>query len=504
MVDDVGEPWWERAYRHPDALPAVVLAGMAAVYVAVFGTLTWHQQSHFGTFGFDMGIHDQGIWLLSRFRNPYDTVVGRNYLGHHVNFIDLLFVPAYWLGGGPHLLYLVETVWMAAGAVPVWLLARDRLGNPWIGLPLAGAYLLYPSLEWINWWHFHPDALMIAPLLFAWWLASRERWGWFAVAIAVLLLCKEDAAPAVAALGVVLIVRRVRERGRGAWRAGAITAVAGTVWFVLATKLLIPAFNGGQAAFYEDMFPAFGRGLGTIVFNFVAHPSRFWHLATKPDRLTYYRQLLAPVGLVALGAPLPLLIAAPQMAINVTASLGYTHDIKFHYSSIVVAVVFISTVEAIGRWRHRAALVRFLVGLVAATALAANVDLSPSPLGTAYHSGIWAQSSPRIAALEAAVHEIPAGAGVSASYTLVPHLTHRVTIYEFPNPWIVANWLDHRRRPEPAKVDYLVLDRTLNPDRATLVDELTGPLGPFQVVYDRDQVMVARRVIPPSAANGGQ
>ena len=48
---------------------------------------------------------------------------------------------------------------------------------------LAAAYLLYPSLEWINWWHFHPDALAITPLLFAYWLATERRWGWFAVAV---------------------------------------------------------------------------------------------------------------------------------------------------------------------------------------------------------------------------------------------------------------------------------------------------------------------------------
>ncbi|HEX9530218.1 MAG TPA: DUF2079 domain-containing protein [Acidimicrobiales bacterium] len=501
-MDD--EPWWQRAYRHPDAPPVVVLAVMMAAYVAVFGTLTWRQQSHFGTFGFDMGIHDQGIWLLSRFRDPYDTVVGRNYLGHHVNLVSLLFVPAYWLGAGPHFLYLAETLALAVGALPVWLLARDRLGNGWTALPLAAAYLLYPSIEWINWWHFHPDALMVTPLLLAWWLAARARWRWFAAAVAVLLVCKEDAALAVAALGAVLVIRRVRERGPRAWKAGAVTAAVGAGWFLVATKALIPLLNGGQRAFYEDMFPAFGHGLGTIAFNFVAHPSRLWHLATKPDRLRYYRQLLAPVGAVALGAPLPLLIAAPQLAVNVTASLGYTHDIRYHYSSIVAATVLIATVEAIGRWRHRPAVVRALVGLVAATALAANVDLSPSPLGTAYHSGIWAPASPRIAALDAAVGEVPPGAGVSASYTLVPHLTHRATAYEFPNPWVLSNWLDRRRRPDPAKVQFLVLDRTLNPDQAGLIDELTGATGPFEIVYDRDQVIVARRVVPPSGANGGQ
>ena len=479
---------------------------MTALYAAVFGYLTWQQQDTYYTFGFDTGIHDQGIWLLSRFKHPYDTVVGRHYLGHHTNFISYLFVPAYWLGAGPHLLFLVQTLFLAAGAIPIWLLARDRLANSWLALPLAAAFLLHPSIEWINYWEFHPDALMITPLLFAWWFASRERWRGFAAAVVVLLLCKEDAALAVAALGLVLAIRRTRARGRGvgAWRIGAITGAAGLAWFLVCTKLLIPTFNAGQPAFYEDMFPQLGTGLGEISRNFVRHPSRFWHLASTHDAITYYRRLLIPVGLVALGAPLVLLIAAPQLVINVSSSLSYTHDIKFHYSSLVDAVIFIATVEAIARWSTRPAVARVLVGLVFAAALATNANFSPSPLSPAYHQGFWGKHSSHVDALDRAVAEIPPGVGVSASNTLVPHLTHRTTIYEFPNPWIVGNWLDHERKPDPDLVDYLIIDRGSNPDRADLVEALTHPGGAFEVVSESDFVLVARRVHRASPATIGK
>ena len=157
--------------------PAVVLALMVAVYVGTFGWLTWAQHANFGTFGYDMGLYDQGIWLLSRFQDPFVTIRGLDYFEHHVNLITVLFVPAYWLGAGPQFLYLVETVWMALGAVPLFLLARDRLRSGWLAVAVAGCFLLYPSLEWINWWHFHPDALVITPLLFAWWLATRGAAG---------------------------------------------------------------------------------------------------------------------------------------------------------------------------------------------------------------------------------------------------------------------------------------------------------------------------------------
>ena len=274
---------------------------LIGAYVLVFGRLTWAQQSNFGTFGFDMGLYDQGIWFAGPDSGePFLTVRGLNYLGHHVNLITVLFVPAYWLGGGPHFLYLVQTVWLALGAMPLFLLARDRLANPWLAVGLGTAFLLYPSLEWLTWWHFHPDALIITPLLFAWWLATRRRWGWFAAAVAVALACKEDAALAILVLGLVLALRGER-------RAGLLTAMAGASWFLVATKLIIPAAGGG-GPYYEQFFPGFGGSLGEIAATMVLHPSRLVDLATQPDRLTYYWQLLAPVALLPLAAPALLLI----------------------------------------------------------------------------------------------------------------------------------------------------------------------------------------------------
>jgi uncharacterized membrane protein len=469
--------------------PAAVLGLLVVAYVAVFGWLTWRQHANFGTFGYDMGLYDQGIWLLSQFKDPFVTIRGLDFFQHHVNLITVLFVPAYRLGAGPEFLYLVETVWMALGAVPLYLLARDRLESRWLAVAVAGCFLLYPSLEWINWWHFHPDALIITPLLFAWWLATRRSWGWYAVAVGVALACKEDAALAVVMLGLVLAVLGER------W-AGLLTAVAGAGWFLLATKVVIPAAGGGDGPFYQELFPGFGESLGEIVRNMVVHPSRLLELATRPDRLTYYWQVLAPVAFLPLAAPLVLLISAPQTVINVASGHALTHDYKFHYTAIVLAGVFLATVEAMA-WagRGRPAVRRFLVGVLVATSLAANVAWSPSPLSRQFDDGIWARPDPRHAIVRAALRQVPPDAGVSASYNLIPHLTHRVDAYEFPNPWRVTNWGAHGENPpDPNTVDYLVIDERLLGDQRPLYERLLGPDWGYRKMFASDGIVVAKRM----------
>src|SRR5207253_1053058 len=150
-----------------------------------------------------------------------------NFFGNHVNPNVVLLVPFYWLGAGPHFLYLVETLALALGAVPVWLLASDALADGWLALCVALAYLLFPALEWINWWHFHPEALAVTPLLFAVWLARKGRWRWYAVCVLLVIACKEDAPLTVLALGALVAIKHNR-------KAGLITMAGAFGWLVVA------------------------------------------------------------------------------------------------------------------------------------------------------------------------------------------------------------------------------------------------------------------------------
>ncbi|MBW3557137.1 MAG: DUF2079 domain-containing protein [Actinobacteria bacterium] len=471
-----------------DRAPPLLLAAMVTIYCAVFGWLTWHQQANYGTFGFDMGIHDQGIWLLSRLRTPFVTVRGLHYFGHHLNLVSLLLVPLYWLGAGPAHLYLVETVALAAGAVPVYLLARDRLEAPMLALVPAAAYLLYPSVGWVNWWHFHPETLAVAPLLLSVWLASRRRWGWFALCVGLALSTKEDIALAVAVLGLVLA-------WRVALRPGLITAAAGAGWYVVATQVVMPAFNGGAQPFYaQEFFPQFGDSTTSVVLGMLTNPGLVWDLLTERSRIEYYLRLLGPNGFLALlGLPF-LLIAGPQLAANSLTPFATAHDFRFHYTVVPIAAIFVATVEGLALLRRwgRAPLHVGLVVLVLAAAVNHRV-WSPSPLGRQFDSGIWAKRLPRHDLFDRAVASVPAGAGVSASYSLIPHLTHRPRAYEWPNPWRTGNWGIGDRDPhDPAAVDYLVLDLALDQETG-LLSALIAPEGDFEVLSDQEGVLLARR-----------
>jgi uncharacterized membrane protein len=495
------EDSWVAYWRRPVAGPVTALIVLMAVYIGVFGDLTYKQQSNYGTFGFDMGIYDQAIWLLAHFKTPFDTIRGLNYFGQHVNIVTLLFVPAYWLGAGPHFLFAIETVWMAAGAIPIWLLGRDKLHNSWIPLGLSAAYLLYPSVEWVNEWMFHPDALIITPLMFAYWLATRRRWGWFWFATALALSCKEDAGLAVLALGIVLWLK-MRQRA-----VGLITTLAGAAWFLICTRLIIPFANGGGQPFYVALFPSsYGTTVFQIIDTLLFHPTKWVPTVVSATNFTYYAKLLWPVGMVALLEPAVLLIGVPQLLVNTLSTEGYTNNIQYYYTSIIVAAIFLATVEACGRQGRTLSGRRLMVALVFAAALASNVAWSPSPISVKFHTGIWAGPQPKDPYVNEAIALVPKNASVSATYDIDSHMTHRVLIYEYPNPWVVAYWglqcatptSTHcgatDNPPNPAKVDWLVLNTTLTGNQTALYLDLEKT--EFKAVFFHDGILVLHRVKP--------
>ncbi len=495
-----------------DRRPVAVLAAMVALYWLVFGFLVYRQQSNFGTFGFDIGIHDQGIWLASQGRPTFVTVRGLDYFAHHVNVVSMAFVPFYWLGAGPHFLIVVHTLAVAAGAIPLWLLARDRLHNPWLALVPPLAYLLYPAVNWVTWWAYHPDSLAITPLLFAYWLAVRGKWRWFAVAVAVALLCKEDVALSLIMLGGVVALwmkpaavspdqdgrdlARDRQQRR---RIGLATAAVALAWYLLCTKVIIPWRNHGRPPFYDSFFPSLGATIPQVIFNAIRHPSRVWHLAQLPDRRTYYVQMFAPLAFIPLLAIPVFLIGGPQFGVDVTAQVVQGATIKSQYASLVIVGSFLATVEALAFIRrHLPSLVPFAVGVLAATSLAGAVAWGLSPISTQFHKGVWLAHNNISRELHTAVDMVPSGDGVSVTYYLTPQVTHRQYAFEFPNPWESVNYGINNDRGNPATVKWLILDRaTLGPPERTLLDQLTGPGGSFTVVYDTKGVVVAKRVPIP-------
>jgi uncharacterized membrane protein len=460
------------------------------VWSLTFFFLGQLRHDRFGTFSFDLGIYDQGVWLLSQFKSPFVTVRGLQLFGHHMNLILLLLAPFYRLGAGPEFLLFIQIASQASGAVAIFLLARDRLADRWLAVALAAVLLLNPTYQFLTWEFFHPDALAIGPVLFAYWAARSHRWRWFVVAAVVALLCKEDVALVIAALGVLIAARENV-------RVGVVTTAVAGAWYLLATRFFMPAALGGLNPFYDQFFGELGSSAKDVVKNTLSHPGKAINLATQNDRMSYYRMMFAPVAFLPILALSSFAIAIPILIVNALATFPYTRDYKYHYSAMIVAGLLVATVEAIARVGRTVGIRRFLVGLVVTTTFGASVAWGPSPISTKFRAGFWPLTpNARTASMGAAIKLLPTQASVSSTYSLTPHLTHRTRIYDFPEPWKHVNWgIGGENMPNPDVVQWMVLDKTLFGDYDRQLVELLLR-DQFVTRFDQDGILLAQRVKP--------
>jgi uncharacterized membrane protein len=466
-----------RILRH---VPVAMLIG---AYVVWFGLLSVQVHDGYGTPGYDMGIFDQGVWLLSRFHAPFVTVMGRNLFGDHTSFILLLAVPLYWVWPHAQTLLILQTCLLAAAAVPIYLLALRRTHRAAIATGLAGAYLLNPALQNGNLEQFHPEAFLVLFVALALYAAVEWRPVLLGVSVAGSLLVKEDAALLIVPLAVWVFFRRNRT-----WAIR--IAVAAVAWTAVAYEVVIGNLLG-TVSFYANRIP-FG-GVGPLAATVFGHPVEFWRYARSGGRLFYLWQMGVAFGFAFLLAPELAAVGLLAIGENTLSTFPYMHQILYHYSMPAVAVLAMGTAFAVGALRTPTS--RYLATtVVVVTAFISCVwwGLAPVSRQTYPHAN---PSSPQVTEINSVLRLVPPNAVVSAYYPYVAHLDHRTRIYQWPTPFRAQYWglyqQEGQRLPFADQVQYVVLPVGLSPaDQAVLasIAKQYRPIG------QQGGVVVYRRV----------
>ncbi|MSV59539.1 MAG: DUF2079 domain-containing protein, partial [Actinobacteria bacterium] len=129
-------------------------------HIIVVTRLQWDIHRGLGTASYDVGLYDQGIWLLSRFEAPFVTLMGRNLMGDHASLILFFVVPLYWLIPGTETLLALQAVVIAAGAIPIYFFARRVLNSSFLGFLFGVVWLVNPAVNGTNMENFHPDSFL--------------------------------------------------------------------------------------------------------------------------------------------------------------------------------------------------------------------------------------------------------------------------------------------------------------------------------------------------------
>ncbi|HYY82296.1 MAG TPA: DUF2079 domain-containing protein [Actinomycetes bacterium] len=466
----------------------LAVAACVAVFVVAFIRQTWTIHARYGTYGFDLGIFQQGTWLLSRLQAPFVTVRGLNLFGDHASYILLLVAPLYRLWPDPRLLLTLQVLALAVPAVVVYRLGTRHLGHQAAGLAVAVAYLAYPAMQWAATWQFHCETLAAGFLALAALAADRRRWRAMTVLLALALLCKEDVGLVVAGFGLFLVLGGHRRVG---WRA----AAAGLGWFVLCTFLLIPLVNGRSSPHLELNFGISDTSLPGLLGAIPLLASKALAM-TMSDRGTAYLALVVlPLAGLPLLAPRWLLPVAAPLFFNLAATPGYNQEIRYQYLATSAPFLAIATVGGLAavKARRRALLAPLLLVLVAAAGVADH-RYGSAPWSTQLVVG---PPSPLDATRQRAMALVDPDSPASVQYNLVTHLGNRRRIYEFPNPFRAANWGlsgDEHSRAEVDALRWVLVQRdVLGKDDRELLKRIQGSPA-WRTRFDQGGIVLLERV----------
>jgi uncharacterized membrane protein len=467
------------------------LALATAAYAALFGALAVLRHHAFETGRFDLGNMVQAVSSTAR-GDPLavTNLAGEQTvrLGSHFDPILVLFAPLWLVWPSPSLLLVLQAVALALGALPVFWLARKHLGGERTALAFALAYLLFPATQWLALAEFHPVALATPLLLFAFWYLDEDRLLPFALVAVLAAATKEQIALAVAGLGVWYAIAHRRHL------AGTAIAVAGVAVTAVAVGLVMPHFGPGVESTFGGRYREVGGSFAGILDTLFTDPLTLLRVTFDAEGIGYLARLLLPLALLPLGAPLALLPALPDLALNLLSSTRTQTSIHHQYTAGTVPALFAAAIFAAARLQRRRPLP--IAEALVAVVLASNYLLGAIPLWAAFPggedlgAGAWRVTEhDRIAAR--ALERVPGDAVVSASNSLGAHLSDRRRILSFPllsdATWVAVDetspgYLD-RNAPELYALAIVRLRR----DRR------------FELVLEDDGVLLFRREQSPGA-----
>lgn len=328
------------------SLSSALIWASIFTWIIIVGRLVVQRHNSYATFDFDLGIHDQSLWLLAHGK-WFNTVCGLPVFGHHAMFMYYFLVPFVWLGGGPNLWNIFQVIALASAAFPVFLIARHRLKSEISALVFGVSWLLLPTTGYLAWETFHPETMAIPFLLMGYHYATSRPEGFgkhitrhnvITIAwIAAAMLWKEDIALAVIGLGILLMFhKRIRF--------GLVLLGGASLYFLIVAVWAVPHLAGEFSA-YGSLYGNLGTTPLEVAKTSLRHPSLFVDRLSTNDAVSYAGRITSPLAFLSFLAPLTLLIGLPQYFINILTTADFTWSMMYHYQAIPNVAAIAAAIE---------------------------------------------------------------------------------------------------------------------------------------------------------------
>ncbi|MGQ0623540.1 MAG: DUF2079 domain-containing protein [Sporichthyaceae bacterium] len=407
---------------------------LSGALFTLYATVSIRRHERLLSTGFDLGIVEQAVRAYANGAAPLVEVKGPefNVLGDHFGPILAILAPVYRLFPGPVTLLVAQALLLALAVVPIAGYAQRVLGRR-AALVVGLGYGLSWGIAGAVGFDFH-DVAFAVPLIACATVALAEGRLVAAVVWALpLVLVKEDLGLTVAVLGGLIVAF-----GRRAL--GLATAAFGLLSTAITVLVILPSFTP-QGTFSAWWDAHRGGGESESLADSLERVTV--GLLTPEPKVMMLILLVAPTAMLALRSPL-LLLVLPTLGWRLTSDNSLYWGTDFHYSAVLMPIVFVAFVDGMRRWSGPGGPDRIREALAVSAAVTALL-VPAYPLWSVAKPSTWTHDV-RIGDARAVLAQIPDDVTVSASNRLVPQLASRTVVSVFGHPdsrtepaWIVVD-----------------------------------------------------------------
>jgi uncharacterized membrane protein len=382
---------------------AILVIFSLAVFVVTL-RMTLSRYTNFESGKFDLGNMAQMVFNTSQGRfmqltDYFGANMPRWGMSHFDPFL-IIFVPAMVIFKTPLVLVFSQLAFVIFSSLILFKLAELELNNKIAALFISLAYLFYPAVGFIlAWTDFHGVTAVMPFFLGAFYIFEKmyrkqnfdkKNMIIFWILIVLSMSGKEEIPLFVFMLGLftlffrnnlgplinreVPLVQRVKSfLSTKVSKISLSVLVVSLIWFVMAFLVIIPSAshyrvngyntfiesigispdstnNVSQENYFLRRYEEFGDTYVEVAINMILHPQQLtkaWLNGSKP---IWFRQTFDPLLFTPLLYPPLFAISIPEFVINYTSTSGgvSTANIENHRISLIVIVLFISSIYGIG------------------------------------------------------------------------------------------------------------------------------------------------------------
>jgi uncharacterized membrane protein len=278
-------------------------------------------------------LYNSSRGLILQLTDP-NTTAQISRFAIHFDPLMLIFAPFYWVYPHAEVLLIGQTLFVASGAIPVYLLAQLLLKKlkhfsvEFGGVFFAFLYLAYFPLQNTNLGDFHAVVLATPLLLWSLYCIEVKKFTPALILLGLCLLAKENVALTIIMVGLYIAFFKKNRR------VGLSISAFSFLFFILIMGVIIPA-NRHDLHFAESYY----------TLDILTNMQHLFSFQT----VTYIFQLLQPMGFLPLFSPFYLLIAAPEWMINLLSKSVNMTMLQYHYTAILTPFIVISSIYGF-RW----------------------------------------------------------------------------------------------------------------------------------------------------------